>query len=163
MPQTSSWLAELEFLPRASISEMKLNVAEDSVTALASEGATVMPPTAAASGGSELVVQGLKGDAELSWRKTGDMSAPSPTVLEAVGSVLARLDDRGISSEAALTLRSYGTPFDRFTVRLPEGAELTPANNAGYTLTPLEDSQSSADHRKLEGSTAGSRSTPKDQ
>lgn len=137
------------YMPRASISELKLNVAEDSVTALASEGATVLPPTAAASGGSEIAVRGLKGDSELSWRKSGETSAPSPTVLEAVGSVLARLDDRGISSEAALTLRSYGTPFDRFTVRLPEGAELTPAANAGYTLAPLEDSQASSDNRKL--------------
>jgi hypothetical protein len=137
------------YMPRAAISELKLNVAENSVTAQASEGATILPPTATASGGSEITAKGLTGDFELSWRKAGDASASSPMVLEAVGSVLARLDDRGISSEAALTLRSYGAPFDRFTVRLPEGAELTPANNAGYSLAPLEDSQASGENRRL--------------
>lgn len=136
------------YLPRAAISEWKSNVAESSITAQVSEGATLSSPAATAEGGSEINVRGPSGDFELSWRKATDANAFPPGVLEAVGSILARLDDRGISSEAALTLRSYGLPFDRFTVRLPDGAELTPSNNAGYSLVPLENREDEADGRR---------------
>ncbi len=139
------------YMPRAAISELKLVVAENPVAAQGSEGATVLPPTSSAADSSEITARGLSGDFELSWRKAGDASAPSPAVLEAVGTILERLDDRGISSEAALTLRSYGGPFDRFTVRLPQGAELTPGNNTGYTIAPLEDSQASAERGPATG------------
>ncbi|MCC6123560.1 MAG: MerC domain-containing protein [Pirellulales bacterium] len=137
------------YLPRAAISEFTLSVAENQVTAQGSEGAAILPPVASPSGGAEIAARGASGDFELSWRKSGNANGPTPAVIEAVGSILARLDDRGVSSEAALTVRSYGAPFDRFTVRLPEGAELTPANNAGYALALLEEGQSSADRGRL--------------
>jgi hypothetical protein len=137
------------YLPRAAISELKLMVPENPVAAQGSEGVTVLPPSASAADGSEITARGLSGDFELSWHKAGDANSPAPTVLEAVGSILARMDDRGISSEAVLTLRSYGAPFDRFTVRLPEGAELTPGNNAGYSLAPLEDNRTDEKRGRL--------------
>jgi hypothetical protein len=136
-------------MPRAAISELKLAVDENPVAAQGSEGVVVMPPNTAAGGGSEIAARGLGGDFELSWHKTGDANAPAPAVLEAGGSILVRLDDRSISSEAVLTLRSYGSPFDRFTVRLPERAELTSANNTGYTLAPVDAEKESPQNGRL--------------
>ena len=90
------------------------------------------------SGATELSVVGLGGDFLLAWHKLNPRAAETPLVLEASGTVLARLDSRSITAEATLSVRSYGVPFDRFTVRLPPGMELSPGTANGYVVTPME-------------------------
>jgi hypothetical protein len=47
------------------------------------------------------------------------------------------LDSRSITAEATLSVRSFGAPFDRFTVQLPAGAELSPGTSNGFSLVAL--------------------------
>ena len=71
-------------------------------------------------------------------------------VLEAEGRILARIDSRNVTTEATLTVRSYGDPFDRFRVRLPRGAELIGGAPSGYSLTPIETGGKMSDERLVE-------------
>jgi hypothetical protein len=122
-------------MPRSTASELKFSAPMAEATATVSNGATLLS-SAAKDGATEFNVIGLGGDFQLSWRKGG--LASEPLLLEAVGTVLARLDGRSISTEATLSVRSHGAPFDRFVVRLPQGAELSPEGVPGYAVTPLE-------------------------
>ena len=126
-------------LPRATASELKLKVPIAGAAGKVSEGATLQT---AASGASEteLTVIGPGGDFELAWYRSGARVAEVPTVLEASGTVSARIDSRGADSEATLSVRSYGASFDRFRVRLPVDAELVPGNPANYAVAVVEPS-----------------------
>lgn len=126
--------------PRATASEMKLTVPVAGAIATASDGAAVLSTTTAEDGATEYLVGRLTGEFQLSWSKPVAEGADAPAaVLESVGSVLTRFDGRGVYSEATLSVRSLGAEFDRFTVRLPPGAELVPlpAAEQGYALAPV--------------------------
>lgn len=137
------------FTPRATASELNLTVPLANAIGKVSEGATLLPATAGAGNTTVLSVVGLGGDFSLTWHKATPRIAETPAVLEAVGSVLTRLDGRSIAAEATLSVRSYGSPFDRFTVRLPPGAELAAGNPNGYIVTPVETKEKS-DQQQVE-------------
>lgn len=122
-------------VPRSTSSSLKLTVP---IAGAVGEVSTGAPLTTTASGekGTEFTVLGLGGDFELSWRKAGQQLLQTEPVLEAVGAVLTRVDPGSIHSDATLTVRAYGGPFDRFRVRLPEGAEYVPGTASDYTVVP---------------------------
>ena len=124
------------FAPRATASELKLTVPMTDAAASVSDGATLLPPVAKKDA-TELTVVGFGGDFQLTWHKPSPRIAETPAVLEAVGAVLVRIDGRSITSDATLSVRSFGAAFDRFTVQLPPDAELTPTSGSGYTATPI--------------------------
>jgi len=126
------------FTPRATRSELKLTVPQAKAVGTVSEGATLLPPEARQDDGTVFTVLGFWGDFEMSWHKAGDRLSDIPAVLEATGNILARMDNRGITSEATVSVHSYSSQFDRFVVRLPPGAELVPYNTPGYSLLPME-------------------------
>ena len=134
--------------PRATAADLKLRVPIPDATAKVSEGATLQT-AASGKNETELTVVGLGGDFELSWYKSGARVAESSTVLEAFGTIAARIDTRGVDSEATLSVRSYGAAFDRFRVRLPPEAELVPGNPAGYTVVPVEEGRATASRPRL--------------
>jgi len=123
-------------VPRATASELKLKVPYAKAVAKASEGATLQTP----GGGNqetELTAIGLNGDFELSWHPT-DTAPGKVAVLESFGNIAARLDGRGVETEANFSVRSFGEAFDRFRIRLPPDTELVPGNASGYTLTTID-------------------------
>jgi hypothetical protein len=137
-------------LPRSTASELKLTVPAAEIAAKVSDGATLLPPVesankpsegkqdAAASAVSptpttELVVVGLGGEFQLAWHKANPKNVETSAVIESVASISTHLDSRSITSDAILSVKSYGGPFDRLVVRLPPGAEL----NAGMRVHPV--------------------------
>jgi hypothetical protein len=123
-------------MPRVPASELKLTLPYAKAVAQVSEGATLQTP----SGGNketELTVDGLNGDFELSWRPP-DVSPGKAAALEAIGNIAAHLDARGVETEANLTVRSFGEAFNHFQIRLPPDAALVPANPSGYTLKEVD-------------------------
>ena len=106
------------FAPRATISELKLTVPVAAAVAKVSDGSTLLPPVAGDKS-TELTVVGLGGELQLNWHKPSPGVAEMPAVLEAVGTVLVRLDGSSIVSEATLSVRSYGAAFDRYAERVP--------------------------------------------
>jgi hypothetical protein len=125
------------FTPRAAVSEMKLTIHQPDAVAAVSEGAALLQP-AAAEGGTLFTALGLGGEFQLAWHKAGAPAADVPAVLEADVNILARMDSQGITGEATLSVHGFASPFDRFVVRLPAGAELVPASAPGYSILPLE-------------------------
>ncbi len=126
------------FAPRATRSELKLKVAQVDAVGTVSAGATILPVADEQAEGTLFEVLGVGGEFELAWHKAGDRVAEIPPILETTGNISVRFDNRGITSEATLAVHSYSSPFDRFAVRLPPGAEVLPGNTPGYTLHPLE-------------------------
>jgi hypothetical protein len=126
------------FTPRAAVSEMKLKIPEPGAVGTVSEGATLLPPSAAEQDGTLFTALGLGGEFQLAWHKAEAKIAEVPAVLEAAGNILIRLDSQGIISEATLSVHSYASPFDRFVVRLPTDAEFSPSSAPGYSILPLE-------------------------
>ncbi|MEN6497321.1 MAG: hypothetical protein ABFD16_23740 [Thermoguttaceae bacterium] len=123
-------------VPRTTSSSLKLTVP---LAGAAGEVSTGAPLTTTAVGekGTEFTVLGLGGDFDLSWRKAGSRLSQTEPVLEAVGTILTRVDSGSIHNDATLSVRAYGGPFDRFRVRLPEGAEYVPGNASDYTVVPV--------------------------
>ena len=122
--------------PRAASSELKLTVPMPNAVVRVSEGATLLPSSADADDSTDFHVAGLGGDFLLAWRKSNPRVVATPPMLEAIGTVLARLDSHSISAEATLSVRGYGAAFDRFIVRLPPGMELLPGESNGYAVVP---------------------------
>jgi len=124
-------------VPSATESELSLEVPLAHAVAEASEGALLETAPSDDKKGTRLTVGGLRGDFELTWHKPEIRAASEPTVLEAVGEILARIDNQGIHSQATLVVRGHGKPFDRFRIRLPAVAELVPASDSSYTIVEL--------------------------
>lgn len=130
------------FVPRATSSELKLTVPQNGVVAKVSDDATLLAPVEQEKENTkitELTAIGLSCDFQLAWRKGTPNAVEPPAVLESVASILARFDGRSVTSEATLTVRSFGTAFDRFQVRLPPEAELSPGTggSSGYTVVAV--------------------------
>jgi hypothetical protein len=123
-------------VPRATSSELKLSVPIANAIGVVSEGMAPLSSTAKG-GGTEFAAVGLAADFQLAWHKPNP-AAEMPVVLDAIGTVMARLDGRAISTEATLSVRSHGAAFDRLTVVLPPDAEYSPGKTDGYVVTPLE-------------------------
>ncbi len=128
--------------PRATSCEVKLKVPIENAVARVSESVTLLPSSAVPEGGTELTVLGNGGDVELSWRKQDDPPAEMPTVLEAIGEVQARADGRTIQWEARISVKGYGSPMDRFRIRLPKGSEFVPTGTNSYTVSPVANESS---------------------
>lgn len=126
-------------VPRAAVSELKLTVPLADVVAEATDGVTLSPPVAGGEGTTELTALGPGGDFSLSWYQQADQSTEIPTVLEAVGTIFARLDGAGVQTETMLTVRSIAGSFDRFQVRLPKGAEWVSRETPDYEVVTAED------------------------
>ncbi len=125
-------------VPRAAVSELKLSVPLADVVAEATDGVTVGPPVAGAEGTTELTALGPGGDFSLTWHQPADQSTEIPTVLEATGTIFARLDGAGVQTEAVLSVRSIAGSFDRFQVRLPKGAEWISRETSDYEVVKAE-------------------------
>jgi hypothetical protein len=136
-------------MPRATASELKLTVPMAEAVGRVPEGATLLPPLAANNGATELSVVGLGGDFQLAWHRSNPHAVDTPIVLEAAATVLARLDGHSISTEATLSIRSYGAPFDRLPVRLPPGAELVAGGANGFVVTPIDSGTGNSNHRRV--------------
>ena len=121
--------------PRATTSQLKLKVPYAKAMARVSEGATLQIP-GGDSKETDLTVVGLNGEFELNWHSPD--AAPGRAALEAFGIIAARLDGRGVETDATFSVRSYGEAFDRFRIRLPPDTELVPGVSSGYTLTAVD-------------------------
>ena len=124
-------------VPHAAASELKLKVPVADAVGTVSEGAALLSSGSADAGATEFTVAGLVGDFQLAWRKPNPHAANVPVVLEATGTILTRLDARSITDDATLSVRSDGAEFDRFTVRLPPGAEDATESREGYVVTAV--------------------------
>ena len=125
-------------LPRTPLSQLKLEVSTDRAVARVSEGSELLKPVALPGGKTLLTALRIGGDFELDWHASEGHIAVVPTVLEATGAMLARIDGHSVNTETKLTVRSFGGQFDRFQLRLPPAAELVGANQPGVQLVPVE-------------------------
>ncbi|HEV3416194.1 MAG TPA: hypothetical protein VG056_05255, partial [Pirellulales bacterium] len=141
-------------LPRAAASKFTLRVPTANVAASVSPG-DPLPEIVADGTGSQLSVLGVGGDFWLAWRAPDQPASRLSSALEVSGQMFIKIDGRSVSSEATLTVRSFGAEFDHFRVRLPPGAQLTGGQQPGYTLTPLTGQNSPLVEVKLDHKTAG--------
>ncbi len=142
-------------LPRAAASKLTLQVPIAAAVATVAPGAAA-PEVTVAKQGSQIATLGLGGDFWVAWRAADRPGAQLSGALEANGQLLVRIDGRSASTDATLTVRSFGAEFDHFQVRLPPGAQLVGRDQSafGYTLAPSGANSSLVDV-KLDRKTAG--------
>ena len=85
------------------------------------------------------MLRGLGGRLDLTWQDHA-VAENATAVLEAIGQVFAEVDSRGVQFDALLTVRGFGSPFDRFHIKLPPGTELVGGAPAGasYSLSSMK-------------------------
>ena len=135
--------------PRATRSELSLTVPLAGAVGRVSEGATLRTETPKDKKTTQFVAEGFRGHFELAWHKPEVRAAETPTVMEAVGEILAKIDDHSINTEATLRVRGHGEPLDRFRVRLPIGAELLATNPSGYSVAEVATDDAAASDGRL--------------
>ena len=121
-------------VPRALKSELELTVpSSNAVLAPSGQGSSSPGPN----GSTRFKVDGLDRDFELTWYESDSRRIDPEPVLEAVATIAATIDSDTVTTTARLNVRSEGSPFDRFQVRLPPGAELADDHPTGYSVVPL--------------------------
>ena len=144
--ETRLWLS----LPPDTPSELTLTVPLARAVGEVSERAKLWPSSPSEGEATEFMARWTGGDLELKWHKPDTRPSGIRPVLDAEGSVVAKIDRRGVVTEANLRVRGSGGPFDRFRVSLPKGAELVPGNASGYSVTPLAGNAAPGDEPLLE-------------
>lgn len=122
--------------PAALASELVFAVPGAKVQGRVAAG-SVIDTTAAKGNTTEFKILGLTEHFLFSWSQTEQRTAKPRTVLEVTGDLLARIDGRGIQTQADLEIRSNGGEFDSFRVRLPKGAVLLTGDQPDYTVQPI--------------------------
>ena len=129
-------------LPTAAASTLSLRVPQSAIELISHSGsatAEVKPENSRTAKNSEMMLRGLGGRLELTWQDHA-VAENATAVLEAIGQVFAEVDSRGVQFDTVLTVRGFGSPFDRFHIKLPPGAQLVggaPAG-AGYSLSSIK-------------------------
>jgi len=121
-------------LPRAPTSKLTLRVPLRKVTAQVSEGATLLNAKTINNTSTEITALGIAGDFQLSWRESEGGAADVPVVLEAGGAIFVKIEDRLVTSDVTLSVRSLGGEFDRFRIQLPPGSHEKPVAASGYKI-----------------------------
>ncbi|MEX0938069.1 MAG: hypothetical protein WDZ59_09430 [Pirellulales bacterium] len=129
-------------LPRAVASELRLNVDLTGAEARVSDEAALVESNPKGDDNStELVAHGIGGEFEIGWSRPNEPAPRARLRLEAKGEILCRIDGGGVHTEADLTVRSFGGPFDHLQVRLPPGAELVSDGERDYAIAPSSTSE----------------------
>lgn len=74
-----------------------------------------------------------RGPVDLAWWKRSIREQVLPS-LEATGAIFAEISGNSVEETATLSVRSFDQPFDRFRIRLPEGAILKSGGGANYAV-----------------------------
>jgi hypothetical protein len=136
-------------LARATFSTLSLQVPLSGAIGRVSSGATLETKSPAGAASTELVAGLPGGEFEIAWRPAAVKASETPVVLDATGEITAKIDNRSVGSEAVLSVRSLGGPFDRFRVRLPMGAKLTSGNSARYTVKEIDVPDAATNQQRL--------------
>ncbi|MHC4398888.1 MAG: hypothetical protein ACYTG0_04330 [Planctomycetota bacterium] len=124
--------------PRATSSNLTIRVPLAEAVGEVAGGAILGDPLPSQGSGTEFAVSGLNGEFELTWQKANERWPEMTPVLEAEGAIRAAIQTNGdVATTASLSVKGRGTPFDRFLVRLPKGAELLTTDLPGYSVLPV--------------------------
>lgn len=125
-------------MPAAAVSQLQLQVPLARAVARASDGSTLDSVRPLAGGKTEIKVLGLTGEFELAWHPAETKVAGLPAILEASSEQLIRVNGRSANTYAKLTVRSLGSEFDHFQVRLPPGADYIGTPENGVSLVAVD-------------------------
>lgn len=125
-------------VPRANISSLKLEVPVEKAVATLLDAGKLEDPKSSP-GKTELNAVGFGGEFQISWREPEAQVAGIPAVLEATGAILARIDSRSVNTEAKITVRSFGGPFNQLKIRLPANSQLVNSTPQGAVQGQLLD------------------------
>jgi hypothetical protein len=125
-------------VPQATVSQLVLNIPLAKAEAAVSEGSKLDVVRSLDGGKTQIKVIGLTGDFELTWHPSDSKVAGLPTILEASSTQLVRINGRSANTDVKLTVRSLGSEFDHFQVRLPPGADYIGTPESGVSLVAVD-------------------------
>ncbi|MCG8584272.1 MAG: hypothetical protein MI757_06130 [Pirellulales bacterium] len=122
-------------LPLARSSNLRVDVDAAPITVVRADSVDISTKAISADR-TEISTEKLESNLELNWRKREKAAARSVT-LEAEGQLLVRLNSQTVSTDARLTVSSFGASFQSFRIALPQGAELVETENPGLSVAPV--------------------------
>ncbi|GAB6166486.1 hypothetical protein JCM19992_24860 [Thermostilla marina] len=129
-------------VPNATTSTLHLTVPERDATGTVTQGSSMVRSTTGEEG-TTFEVAGVGEGFELVWRAPKQESASTRPVLDATAETVVKVGSTAVDYETRLIARSYGGPFDRFRVRLPEQADLIPITSTQYDLEVVSEKSGS--------------------
>lgn len=126
-------------VPRATESSLRIIVAAATADATLISGEGIATTKPFDGGHTEVTVLGAGGDLQLVWRPRRD-TTKTLLQLDVSGEIATRIhSEHRIASDARLRVRSFGSLFDSFRVRLPPGMELIPTSSSGgYSVSAVD-------------------------
>ncbi len=130
--------------PRASVSELTLEVKEVNATANVAEGG-ILDETKHLDAGTRFKILGLERNFDFSWRPQNAEKSALPLPLESHAAILARVDGEEVHCDVTLTVRGFGARLDTFQLRVPAGVTLTADEQPEYSIEPAAESKAATD------------------
>jgi len=121
-------------LPDAAVSRLQLGIPESPLLATNRGGSGVLQVTTLPEGGSRLELIGLGPSLKIAWQEDRSRQAEGGTVMEVDGETLVRFGTEKLSFDARLSVKTYGGPLERLTVKLPPECDLVSADGVSTTF-----------------------------
>ncbi len=149
--------------PLASTLRLRVSetMAEGSVISDLDEVSRSLPFESISSTEGEFSARGIRGLVTISWQPAAPQYEPRAAQLDVKGAITVTVDERvqEVRSEGEFEVRSFGSPIDRFRLRLPPGFRLREAPDPHYSINLLEDSTAAAAEGQLVEVTLNQAST----
>ncbi|MGC4004219.1 MAG: hypothetical protein QM811_14310 [Pirellulales bacterium] len=147
-------------LPDAAASVLRLDVTGGRVSVIESRGTPEADVRVLDGQTSRIETLGVKGNYVLAWRESDRSGDAIQPILEATCLQCIRIDGRTISTQARLTVRSFGAEFDRIRVRIPQKSVLAGLPGKGMTLSTVPGTNGETIEVLLDAKTLGPLEIP---
>ncbi len=121
-------------LPDAAVSRLQLEIPESPLLATNRGGSGVLQVATLPEGGSRLELVGLGPSLKIAWQEDRSKQAEGGAVMEVDGETLVRFGSGKLSFDARLSIKTYGGPLERLTVKLPPECDLVSADGVSTTF-----------------------------
>jgi len=100
----------------------------------------------------EFSARGLRGNVVLRWRAARATSSVSKIQLDVFGSIVVTADEplSEVQSDGRFIVRTFGTPIDRFRMRLPPGMHFRESPEPGYSVRVVSPPDKTAPVQEVE-------------
>ncbi len=131
-------------LPDSAVSRLQLDIPESPLLATNRDGSSVLQVATLPEGGSRLELAGIGPSLKIAWQKDSANQTEGGAVVEVEGQTLVRFGSDKVAFDARLSLKPYGGPLERISIRLPPDCDVVSVNAGDTALRVGSGSESNS-------------------